>query len=357
MSVNSVGTTSYSSTYDATSASTSRAKSLWGNQSTTETSSETTEIRRNSELPCHYAYDPVEVAEQGLYNRKMVTSEINELFEENGIEIPEGTTLTFTIDPYDCNLTVSGTDDEDLTSKIESVLNSGSNSQNLWLHICDSSSGDYIESSQMTSEKQKKFEAWDEVLANTGIDLRDCTNKDGTFYTSDGVDVIELYMNNTTIPSEYQSSVTSYYEPILRELAEEGFDSSDDLVLSIDYKDGSLYDVGQTNGFGEGQTVWIDDLISEYGDSLYTGNNSEDSTSASGTGTYSSDKLLQAKTSSETDSPSAASYNLFSSFLSFLGMDDKFTSEFLNTIDSDYSKSIFYYLSKSTEHNSLDTYT
>lgn len=357
MSVNSVGTTSYSSTYDATSASTSRAKSLWGNQSTTETSSETTEINCYNSLPCQYSNGYVEEAEQRLYNRTVVTSEVNELFEENGIEIPEGTTLTFTINPYDYTLTVSGSDDEELTSKIESVLNSGNNSQNLFLHIYDSSNSDNIESTQFTSEKQKKLDAFDQVMDSTGIDLRDCTSKDGTFYTSDGVDVIELYMNNTTIPSEYQSSVTSYYEPILRELAEEGFDSSDDLVLSIDYKDGSLYDVGQTNGFGEGQTGWIDDLISEYGDSLYTGNNSEDSTSASGTGTYSSDKLLQAKTSSEADSPSAASYNLFSSFLSFLGMDDKFTSEFLNTIDSDYSKSIFYYLSKSTEHNPLDTYT
>jgi hypothetical protein len=45
----------------------------------------------------------------------------------------------------------------------------------------------------------------------------------------------------------------------LEKLAKTGFDSLPDLVLSIDYKNGSFRDVGQSKGFGTGETGWIVD--------------------------------------------------------------------------------------------------
>jgi len=43
-------------------------------------------------------------------------------------------------------------------------------------------------------------------------------------------------------------------------LAKKGFENSPDLVLSIDYKNGSFYDVGQSENLGVGKRDWIDKL-------------------------------------------------------------------------------------------------
>ena len=43
----------------------------------------------------------------------------------------------------------------------------------------------------------------------------------------------------------------------LSELAQNGFDSVPDLVLSIDYQNGSFYDVKQSENFGTQKNGWI----------------------------------------------------------------------------------------------------
>ena len=45
----------------------------------------------------------------------------------------------------------------------------------------------------------------------------------------------------------------------LKKLAKDGFDSVPDLVLSIDYQNGSFYDVKQSENFGTEKSGWIKD--------------------------------------------------------------------------------------------------
>lgn len=45
----------------------------------------------------------------------------------------------------------------------------------------------------------------------------------------------------------------------LRVLAQKGFDSIPDLVLSIDFENGSFRDVGQSKSFATGEIDWIVD--------------------------------------------------------------------------------------------------
>jgi hypothetical protein len=52
----------------------------------------------------------------------------------------------------------------------------------------------------------------------------------------------------------------SSYGKDLYELAQNGFNSVPDLILSIDYENNSFYDVGQSENFGTGQTQWIEQL-------------------------------------------------------------------------------------------------
>ncbi len=79
-------------------------------------------------------------------------------------------------------------------------------------------------------------------------------NIDGKFLTQDGTDILELYkigvINSKNIPEEYKGMVFELYSGKLTELAKKGFENIEDLNLSIDYKNGSFYDLGQS------ETLW-----------------------------------------------------------------------------------------------------
>ncbi|WP_404833685.1 DUF4885 family protein [Aliarcobacter butzleri] len=61
--------------------------------------------------------------------------------------------------------------------------------------------------------------------------------------------MLELYkqavIHSKNIPEEYKGLVFEAYSSQLSQLAKKGFENSPDLVLSIDYKNGSFYDIGQ----------------------------------------------------------------------------------------------------------------
>ena len=103
-----------------------------------------------------------------------------------------------------------------------------------------------------------------EIKNRTGYDLRELENVDGKFLTQDGTDILELYkigvINSKNIPEEYKGMVFELYSGKLIELAKKGFENIEDLNLSIDYKNGSFYDLGQSENFGTGKTKWIDEL-------------------------------------------------------------------------------------------------
>lgn len=272
MQVSTAGTANRCSNYHTNAKDSAESKQINAADSslTTEKAEKSnTEILSYYDDGVDYNHGDVDMAKELQYLRKKVNQAVNQLFHKNGIQVPKETTLTFTIDPYDRKLHVSGLGDKDMAARIESVLNRGENSNNLFYHICCSSSGMGIASNQRTQEKDEKCHLFNLVKNNTGYDLRDCISRNGTFYAPDGTDVIKEFMKGKNIPAEFRTYATSEYEPGLRKLAAEGFQNSEDLILQIDYKDGCLYDIGQNKGFGPGQTKWIDDLVSKYGDKLF----------------------------------------------------------------------------------------
>ena len=72
------------------------------------------------------------------YARSVVNQQISNLFSKNGISLSKQADLTFSIDPYTYQLTVSGNADRDTLSQIEKLLNEGDNAKNIWTHawIC-----------------------------------------------------------------------------------------------------------------------------------------------------------------------------------------------------------------------------
>ncbi len=75
------------------------------------------------------------VLEEQAFNRDAVNSQFQDLLNKYGIDIPKDTKLTFTIDPYDYKVSASGSDDKNLTSLIEDVINTADNSKALFKHI------------------------------------------------------------------------------------------------------------------------------------------------------------------------------------------------------------------------------
>ncbi|MGJ0302106.1 DUF4885 domain-containing protein [Aliarcobacter cryaerophilus] len=203
----------------------------------------------------------IEELEEKKFNRESVNTQFQQLLDKYSISIPKDTNLTFTIDPYDYKVTVSGLDDKNLSSLIEDVLNTASNSKELFSHIYNSTLDN---NSQVSKEKSDKKTLFHEIKNRTGYDLRELENVDGKFLTQDGTDILELYktgvINSKNIPEEYKGMVFELYSGKLTELGKKGFENVPDLVLSIDYKNGSFYDLGQSENFGTGKTKWIDEL-------------------------------------------------------------------------------------------------
>ncbi|WP_152020760.1 DUF4885 family protein [Aliarcobacter butzleri] len=208
------------------------------------------------------AYGDVDNAQEQAFNRDAVNSQFQDLLDKYGIDIPKDTNLTFTIDPYDYKVNVSGSDDKNLTSLIEDVINTADNSKALFNHIYKST----LEhtNSQISTEKSEKKSVFHEIKNKTGYDLRDLQNVDAKFLTEDGTDILDLYkegvLKSKDIPEEYKGLIFDTYSSKLSELAKKGFENSPDLVLSIDYKNGSFYDVGQSENLGVGKRDWIDKL-------------------------------------------------------------------------------------------------
>ena len=128
--------------------------------------------------------------------------------------------MTFSIDPYTYQLTVSGNADRDTLSQIEKLLNEGDNAKNIWTHawICMHDSDNEIVNSQANRTKANQYSLWHEVYETTGY---------------------ELYSNRWL------------------QYAKNGWKKENDLILKIGFDSSGLYDIGQEKGYGAAQNMWM----------------------------------------------------------------------------------------------------
>jgi len=207
----------------------------------------------------------VESENAKVYQRSQVNQQLQVLLNRNDIHIPQGTKLTFTITPIDYKVQVRGTDDEALIEQIEQVLQSGDNSKELFLHIMKSLSSD---SAQFSEEAYKKYQAAREMYDVTGYQLKELKVVDGRYVTPDGRDLLDVYkeeLEKDPVQKQTASYAITYYRLELSKIAEAGYDALPDFVLSIDYSNGSLRDVGQSKSYGTGDTKWLETLKHQKG--------------------------------------------------------------------------------------------
>ncbi|WP_409509392.1 DUF4885 domain-containing protein [Bacillus spizizenii] len=207
----------------------------------------------------------VEAENAKVYQRSQVNQQLQVLLNRNHIHIPQGTELTFTITPIDYKVQVSGTDDQALIEQIEQVLQSGDNSKELFLHIMKSLSSD---STQFSEEAYQKYQAAREMYEVTGYHLKDLEVIDGRYVTPDGRDLLDVYkeeLEKDPVQKQTASYAISHYRSELSKMAKAGYDAIPDFILSIDYSNGSLRDVGQSKSYGTGDTDWLKTLRHQKG--------------------------------------------------------------------------------------------
>ena len=201
-----------------------------------------------------------------FHNRNMINSQLSELFRKNGIDVPADTRLTFVIDSQ-YRLRVTGTDYEDLVKQIEGVLNKNGNAANLYQHIYQSTriTGGERVSSQVREDSLRMYNVDWVIREYTGYQRQDLDLVDGKFLTKDGVDITELIKNGVADHfNDSSSSVGILVEYNMNEiewLAKANPENIPEMILSIEYENGSLYDVGQPHGYGFGQTDWLRSLL------------------------------------------------------------------------------------------------
>lgn len=189
-----------------------------------------------------------------VFNRQKVNEQLHALFSKNGITIPNETSLTFTIDPNNFKLVVSGSKDESLINQLENILNTDNNSKELFFHIMQSRSDD---STQFTPKSLEKFHLVNQIKNVTGYHLKDLEIVNGKFVTENGTNIFDIYKEallKNPYTARHVGIATSYYGSQLYELAKNGFNSMPDLVLSIGYQNDSLQDLGQKENYGSNKT-------------------------------------------------------------------------------------------------------
>lgn len=217
-------------------------------------------------------YDPTDMenfgpkstlVERMEYNQEVrndINESVNNLFREYGITIPEDAEFRLTVDPYDYYIHAEGVDEE-LAERIEAALNQGKNGYNLYQHIYMCNPQNYNETPpyQYLQGDREKMVLYHFVDKLTGLDIRELENRDGKFYTPDGQELWSVLSEKyAELVAENKADAASLgeYRAAYDRIAKDGWDKSTDCNLSLDYKNGCLYDIDMVHGYGPGQTEW-----------------------------------------------------------------------------------------------------
>lgn len=187
------------------------------------------------------------------FNRNMINSQISNIIQKNNISVPSDITLTYSVDPYSYYITVSG-GDATLMNQVEQALNVGENGKNLYYHIRKCSIQDGAESKQTSEIGYKKYQLYHQIQNITGLDISTLIEKDGSYYTEDGENILDIVTQkigeSIEIPDTHKASTRQWIAEMVSDIAKRGWNNISDLFLEIDYQNGTLIDKYQKIQYG-----------------------------------------------------------------------------------------------------------
>ena len=183
------------------------------------------------------------------FERALVNSQISNILKQAGVDTSSITEdCIFTVDPYSYEITVDGVDEETKVL-MQNALNVGNNGKNLYKHIYYCSTQDGCESSQVTEESKMKYEAYHQVYSYTGYGLDKLEEKNGTYYTESGENILDLVdsavESSGKVPKEFNQQMKNWIHDLVSTISTRGWNNVPDMTLSIIYGKSSLKDMNQ----------------------------------------------------------------------------------------------------------------
>lgn len=186
------------------------------------------------------------------FKRQFVNKQISNILSQSGIhtdEIPE--TCKFTVDPYTYEISVDGVG-QDLKAAMENALNVGDNGKYLFFHISYCATREGCNSTQVSKEADNKYQAYQAVYEYTGLKLNEMTEKNGTYYTKDGQDILSLVnaaigkSDNVPKKYDYKAAAKEIAQRRVSRVAKIGWKNIPDMYLSILFDKNGLKDINQS---------------------------------------------------------------------------------------------------------------
>lgn len=181
------------------------------------------------------------------YNRETVNMQLSNIFAVAGIDnsLLSQFNMTFSIDPYDYSLEVTGVDDAGLVEELEKLLNQDNNSRELFYHILKSNAGSISENVMLKYHTLRSF------VSVTGENPKNYHQTENGLVNEKGEDILNIYWEalktSDAVPALYQEDAYDAFAEGVVQLLKNGFSSIPDLYLSIGYQDGMLLDLANEN--------------------------------------------------------------------------------------------------------------
>lgn len=184
------------------------------------------------------------------FERQLVNRQISNILTKAGVnteQIPDS--CTFSVNPYSYEISVEGVS-EDLKVRMENALNVGNNGKNLFKHIYKCATQDGVDSTQITKESKMKYEAYQQVYSFTGLQLDKLTEKNGTYYTDDGKNVLDItdeaIDNSGNVPKDFKQQMKDWIRELVSGVSLRGWNNIPDMTLSIFFTKNGLEDMNQS---------------------------------------------------------------------------------------------------------------
>ena len=181
------------------------------------------------------------------YNRKTINMQLCNIFGNAGIDsaMLNKYNMTFSIDPYNYSLKVSGVDDAGLTAMLEKLLNKDHNARELFYHIMHSNRA------SISDYAKAKYHTLNSFASVTGQDPRQYRQTEAGLVNDRGENILDIYREalktSDAVPAQFKGTAYNVFEENIKKLLAEGFYRIPDLNLSIGYKDGMLQDLSNAD--------------------------------------------------------------------------------------------------------------
>lgn len=175
---------------------------------------------------------------EGDFHRDLINSQFSKMLSNSGIKGIFN--FDININPYSYNVDIN--DDSSLANDIKKLLERGSNAAELFKHIIIRSLDNGHNNRKITEEGKAKFDLYHQCLEGTGIDIRLLDEKNGTYYTKDGKDIIDVYNDavdksvengKSYMPKEDAENYKKWFSNLVHTVSNKGWNNMDDMFLSI----------------------------------------------------------------------------------------------------------------------------